>query len=150
MRPSQPTAGRSGKDQPSGADRRLAGKRPALGRRRPERSASSRALLPLERLGRGWARVTQELPDPLDLVLLADRGGRRAEKMKRAQEAPVGLVLPGNRAITPPARPAEKVEAAVIARPCVGVGRDRVAGQRPLGQGGPRGGGRRGSCRAAA
>src|SRR5258705_7429296 len=141
MRPSQPTAGRQGKDQLSGADRRLAGKRPAVGRRRPERSASPRALLPLERLGRGWARVTQELPDPLDLVLLADRGGRRAEKMKGAQEAPVGLVLPGNRAITPPARPAEKVEAAGIARSGVGVGRDRVAGQRPLGQSGPRRGG---------
>src|SRR5258708_33737543 len=102
MRPSQPTAGRSGKDQPSGADRRLAGKRPALGRRRPERSARPRALLPLERLGRGWARVTQELPDPLDLVLLADRGGRLAEKMRGPREAPAGRVLPDKRAIRPP------------------------------------------------
>jgi len=58
-----------------------------------------------------WARVTQELPDPLDLVLLADRGGRPRREDEARAGSPGWARLPGNRAITPPARPAEEVEA---------------------------------------
>src|SRR5262249_8870405 len=46
-----------------------------------------------QHLGGLRAGFAQELPDPLDLVLFADRGRRGSEEVQRTQEALVGLVL---------------------------------------------------------
>src|SRR5215472_5085381 len=63
------------------------------------------------------ARVLQELADPDDLVVLADGGGGCAEQVQRAQEAPIRLVLPRDRAMSPPSCPTQLVKTAVVAGP---------------------------------
>src|SRR6266851_4324537 len=89
----------------------------------------------------GGAAVAQELRAPLGLVVFADRRGGRGQHVQRTQEAAVRLVLPRDRAVSVPARAAQLVEGAVIARPRVRVGRDGVA--LPERAGGQRGPGRR-------
>jgi hypothetical protein len=92
-------------------------------------------LLCVQRRGGGGAAVAQELRAALRLVVLADGRGGGAQHVQRAQEAAVRLVLPRHRAVPLPARPAQLVQAAVVAGPRVRVSRDRVAlGVRPFGQ----------------
>jgi hypothetical protein len=72
-------------------------------------------------------------------VVLADRGGGAAERVQGAQEAAVGLVLPGDGAVTLPARPAQLVERPVVAGPRVRVRLDHGAGREgAIRQRGPR------------
>ena len=74
------------------------------------------------------AAVGEERPAALLLVGLADRVARGgAEGGQAAQEAPVGLVRPGDGAVALPAVAAQRVEAAVVAGAGVGVGLDRAA-----------------------
>jgi hypothetical protein len=88
--------------------------------------------------GGGGAAVAEEVGAAFGLVVLADRVGRLAEQVQGTQEAAVRLVLPRDRAVALPARPAQLVQAAVIARPGVRVGGDGVAAvERAGGQGGP-------------
>src|SRR5215813_5203886 len=86
------------------------------------------------------AGVSQEFLTADSLVLLADRGCGHAEGMQRPKEPLVGLMLPGNRPVSVPARAAQLVEAAVIAGPGERVGGDRITGRhRPLREGRPGG-----------
>src|SRR5215475_1019634 len=97
----------------------------------------------LEYLGGRGTRLAQELPDPLDLFFLADRGGGGTEEMQCPQEALVRLVLPRDRPVAVPAGPPQLVQAAVIPGPGIRICRDRVAGQRLLREDRPRGAVRR-------
>src|SRR3712207_2947960 len=73
--------------------------------------------------------VLQQRDAPLVLVGLADALGGTGQQRHAAQEAPVGLVRPRHRAVTLPAVAAQGVQAAVVARARVRVGRDRVTEQ---------------------
>src|SRR5690242_17251812 len=59
--------------------------------------------------------LVEELVAPLRFVGLADRLGRRAQPVERAQEAAVLLVAPADVARTAPAGLAQLVEPAVVA-----------------------------------
>jgi|SRR6266508_1434544 len=118
--------------------------------RRGVRRGRSRGTRPVVRpfLGelcrRGRGGVAQERRAALGLVGLADRAGCLAERGQAAQEPAVRLVLPRHRAVALPAVTAQRVEAAVVAGPGVGVALDRAAvRERGLGQGGPGQRGRR-------
>src|SRR5450631_3191483 len=89
------------------------------------------------------AAVGQELAAACRLVVLTDRGGGGPEHVQGPEEAAVGLVRPGHRAVAAPARPAKLVEPAVVPGPGVRVrGNSLAVPERPLGQGGPGGRGR--------
>ena len=97
---------------------------------RPAAPASVRSMPVPRRL-----ELVEELVAAGLLVGLADGRRTRAQPVERAEEAPVGLVLPPHVARAPPAGLAQPVEAAVVADPEVRVRLDRVAGE--LDRGGP-------------
>src|ERR1700733_6953664 len=66
----------------------------------------------LQRDDSGRAAVGQEIGAASGLVVLADGRGGGAQRVQCPQEALVGLVLPGDRAVAVPAGPAELIQAA--------------------------------------
>src|SRR5215467_945546 len=106
-------------DQADDSAARAAGNaaiRPTTARReRPETLRSGRR----QRGERCRTRVAQKLPGPRGLVAFADRRRGGSEQVEGAEEAAVGLMLPRNRAVAPPASATQLVEPAVIPRPGV-------------------------------
>ena len=92
--------------------------------------------------------IAEELRAPLVLGLVADPFRGHRQRVQRTQETAVGLVLPGDRSGAPPARPAERVQSAVVAGPGVrvrgDVGLGAVRSSAPPRPAGPSSGWRRG------
>ena len=100
---------------------------------RPPARLRGRARGPRWRSRPAGTRCTGAPPRPR-----RSRSAARASAPERAQEATVGHVLPRDRALAAPARPAQGVEAAVVAGAGVGVrGDGTVVGQGVLGEHGP-------------
>src|SRR3954452_7518052 len=76
-------------------------------------------------------QLVEEFVAALGLVDLADGLGRRTQPFERAQESPIGLVVPAHVAGAAPSRLPEAIEAAVVADAEVRVRLDVVARELP-------------------
>mgnify|MGYP003347065241 CR=1 FL=1 len=75
---------------------------------------------------RGLLRgLSQEQRATGGLLGLTDSGGGARQRVQAPQEPPVGLVLPGDRAVALPAVASQRVEPAVVADPSEGVRLER-------------------------
>src|SRR5699024_12093797 len=81
-------------------------------------------------LGSLGAGLTQERGTTFGLLGVPDLLGSLPEGMQGAQEAPVGFVVPGNRAVTLPPGATQLIKASVVTGAGVGVSGDRL----PVGQ----------------
>src|SRR5260370_37843091 len=89
------------------------------------RAPRSRAAAAQGGSGCGTA-VAEELVAALGLVVFADGAGGPAQHVQRAQEAPVRLVLPGNRPRAVAARTPQLIQPPVIPGPRVRVRHARI------------------------
>src|SRR5579872_2089095 len=100
---------------------RYEGTPPAQTRRRGARAARRSGAAVAQRGRGGGAAVAQELVAARRLVVFADGTGGPAQHGQRAQEAPVRLVLPGNRPVAVPAGTPQLIQPPVIPGPRVRV-----------------------------